>query len=330
MEQSSKSGIGVVVGRFQTDRLTNGHINLFEEVLQKRAALMVILGSSKAKNTKRNPLDFETRRQMIANEYPDAIIFNIWDEPTDESWSKTLDNIISENVPPGTNVMLYGSRDSFIQSYTGKFFTCQIAEKSGISGSEIRKTIGLIPIGISEFRRGAIYASQSRYDQVVMCVDIAPIMYIDGNPYLVMIRKNEDDANRGLEQSKCYRFIGGHADVKTLKKYGLDSNKTLELMAIKEAREEASIDIDVKDVHYLGSYYIPDWRYKDENDMIMSAFFVAKCSGSFSVLDICAGDDADEVLLISVEDFLNQKVYIVKEHKMLAENLRKTLKEYPV
>jgi nicotinamide mononucleotide adenylyltransferase len=57
--------VGVIIGRFQTNRLHEGHINLISHVLSNHKKAILILGVSRVQNTKKNPLDFASRKAMI-------------------------------------------------------------------------------------------------------------------------------------------------------------------------------------------------------------------------------------------------------------------------
>jgi bifunctional NMN adenylyltransferase/nudix hydrolase len=57
--------VGVIIGRFQTNRLHEGHINLISHVLSNHKKAVLILGVSRVQNTKKNPLDFASRKAMI-------------------------------------------------------------------------------------------------------------------------------------------------------------------------------------------------------------------------------------------------------------------------
>jgi len=57
--------IGVIVGRFQTPFLHEGHWEIINYVTYKHPRVFVFLGQSPLKCTQNDPLDFNTRRAMI-------------------------------------------------------------------------------------------------------------------------------------------------------------------------------------------------------------------------------------------------------------------------
>ena len=48
--------VGVIIGRFQTNKLHEGHINLISHVLSNHKKTIILLGVSRVQNTKKNPI----------------------------------------------------------------------------------------------------------------------------------------------------------------------------------------------------------------------------------------------------------------------------------
>ena len=111
--------IGVIIARFQTPYLHDGHKALINEVLSKHGKTVIVLGVSPIRGSRRNPLDFHTREKMIKKEYPEVVVLPLPDHPLDAKWSSGLDTLLS-NTFPGSSFTLYGSRDCFINYYSGK------------------------------------------------------------------------------------------------------------------------------------------------------------------------------------------------------------------
>jgi len=140
---------GVIVARFQSYRLHKGHVHLIDEVIKKCNQLVICLGTTSTIN-ERNILPFHVRKEMILELYPSAIIHEIEDHREDLSWSKNLDSILDAYE----NVTLYGSRDSFISLYSGKFNYVSIPELSGMSATNERENMNII--NNEDFRKGFI------------------------------------------------------------------------------------------------------------------------------------------------------------------------------
>jgi bifunctional NMN adenylyltransferase/nudix hydrolase len=250
-----QTDVGVIVARFQVDQLTDGHLDLIETVVQENEKVIIFLGLSPLKATRNNPLDFEARKQMILNIYPDINVLYIKDCPSDKLWSKTLDNQIADLVGPESDVALYGSRDAFIKHYTGKYQTIELQQEIFVSGTAIRKQIGQKVKATEDFRAGVIWTTRNQFVNPKGTVDIA--LFNDDYTRLLLGRKPHDEK---------YRFVGGF----------IDCNETAEMAAAREVREETHLEIGgAEGVSYIGSFVINDWRYRAEAENILTLFYYA-------------------------------------------------------
>jgi|LakMenEpi03Aug12_release.lakeMendotaPanAssembly.Ray.scaffolds.fasta_scaffold36447_2 bifunctional NMN adenylyltransferase/nudix hydrolase len=245
--------VGVIVGRFQVNELHEAHIDLITSVTNKHDRVLVFLGNSIIRNTTSNPLDYRARRAMIADKFPNVEIHYINDNPSDLAWSKNLDKLISEQLMPLQTVTLYGSRDSFLKGYSGKYNTCELEATTFISGTEVRRRVSNNYPATSDYRAGMIAATAYRYPTAFQCVDIA---VVNDKQEVLLARKPDE---------KKWRFIGGFSDPRT---------SSLEEDAKREVQEEAGIEVEI--ISYLGSTLIDDWRYRGEQDKIKTALFLAK------------------------------------------------------
>ena len=252
-ENKTKIDCGVVVGRFQIHELHDAHIDLIQSVLDRHDRVLVFLGNSIIRNTTSNPLDYRARRAMIADKFPNVEIHYINDNPSDVAWSKNLDKLISEQLMPLQTVTLYGSRDSFLKGYSGKYNTCELEATTFISGTEVRRRVSNNYPATSDYRAGMIAATAYRYPTAFQCVDIA---VVNDKQEVLLARKPDE---------KKWRFIGGFSDPRT---------SSLEEDAKREVQEEAGIEVEI--ISYLGSTLIDDWRYRGEQDKIKTALFLAK------------------------------------------------------
>ena len=243
----------VIVGRFQVNELHEAHIDLITSVTNKHDRVLVFLGNSIIRNTTSNPLDYRARRAMIADKFPNVEIHYINDNPSDLAWSKNLDKLISEQLMPLQTVTLYGSRDSFLKGYSGKYNTCELEATTFISGTEVRRRVSNNYPATSDYRAGMIAATAYRYPTAFQCVDIA---VVNDKQEVLLARKPDE---------KKWRFIGGFSDPRT---------PSLEEDAKREVQEEAGIEVEI--ISYLGSTLIDDWRYRGEQDKIKTALFLAK------------------------------------------------------
>ncbi|MBC7450210.1 MAG: NUDIX hydrolase, partial [Cytophagales bacterium] len=89
----------VIIARFQTPYLHEGHKALFNTIFGAHAKIVVVLGVSPLKGGKRNPFDYHVRERMIKGAYPNAIVLPLRDHPVDAIWSDHLDHLLSDTFP---------------------------------------------------------------------------------------------------------------------------------------------------------------------------------------------------------------------------------------
>ena len=294
------NGTGIIVGRFQVDELHEGHCDIFDYVMSLHNNVVVFLGLSEIKYTKNNPLDFEMRKNMILEKYPTVAVYYIEDVGNDELWSKMLDSLIAKQIPQNQNIIIYGSRDSFINSYCGHYKTEEFTPKNIISGTVIRRRVASNNIVKDvNFRRGVILATNNRYPTAFPTVDVA---IIDDNNNLYLAQKRN--------QNKL-RFVGGFTDPKR--------HNSFEHDARREALAETSMTVDINpQKDYIGSVKINDWRYRCEEDKIITNFYLArKVDGKPQ-----AQDDIDSLSIIPISVFIEKyNELLVDEHIVLGKML---------
>jgi bifunctional NMN adenylyltransferase/nudix hydrolase len=288
--------VGIIIGRFQVPDLHEAHKSLIQSVCDKHDKVIIFLGLSPVFNSN-NPLDFEARKQMIAESFPNVVIAYIMDQPSDIVWSTKLDEQIKILTGPKQSVILYGSRDSFISSYSGKYLTQELIQDRWVSGTEIRAMLKNQVRGSRDFRHGVIWASWQRFDTVYTTVDIA------------VFRNNEDLLLARKPNESLWRFPGGFVDKRD------NSN---EQAAMRELMEECpGIEVEViTPKHYIGSFNIDDWRYRGANDSLRTLFY--KTNYIFGTPK--AADDIAEVQwfkLIKITDEM-----IVPNHIVLFKALK--------
>ena len=173
MQTKTPSGeVGVLVGRFQTPVLHDGHRELIDSIVAKHKKVMILLGKAPTKVTRNNPLDFYTRKLMLNSLYPNIVVMPVKDVGNDEIWSKGVDSQI-RSVFDIESVVLYGSRDSFAVAYNGQFPVVELESSwPMLSGTEIRKIASENVRSTEDFRAGAIYAAYNRFPIAYSTVDI--------------------------------------------------------------------------------------------------------------------------------------------------------------
>ena len=259
--------VGVIVARFQLHELHEAHHELIAFVRSRHKMVVVLLGTSKVRVTRRNPLDFPIRYRMMREEYPDLVVLPVPDHPSDAEWSQGVDAKIDE-ATGGKAALLYGSRDSFIPFYSGRHQTQELDAAFNVSGKQIRKEVGEEVMADPLFRRGVVYAAFRRYPTSYQAVDVLIWRHrregADGEgpatgPLEVLLGQKTTDSGR-------WRFVGGIVDPQ--------KDTSLENAAAREAREETGLQIEAPT--YLFSHQVDDWRYRREVDKIMTAVFAAR------------------------------------------------------
>lgn len=296
---TSSPSLGVVVGRFQVATLHAGHRHLIAAATAAHGRLLIVVGSSRGLPSARHPLSFKARAAMLERAYPDAIIREQFDHPSDFVWSANLDQLIA-TVAGSESATLYGARDSFIPHYHGQYPTTSVAALAGYSGTATRAALR-DKIGNSvTWRQGVIHAMLNRLPQTYSTVDVAVL-----RPDQVLLAEKHQDEGR-------LRFIGGFVDPTDLSD---------EAAAKRELREEAG-SFEAADWQYAGSARINDWRYRGTQDGIMTRFFVS----TYVFGRPEAGDDIDALHWVSRATFRER---LVASHAPLGELLAQLLTNNP-
>jgi len=243
--------VGIIIGRFQVDELHEAHHYCIYQVVSNHKNSIIFLGTPKVSGTKSNPLDFQTRKQMIGRTYPSAIIAPLQDCDTDEEWSIELDrrirgllNLFPDIRPGEEPVLLYGGRDSFIPHYKGIFKTIEIKEYPSKSGTEARRFIGEHPIDSSDFRKGIIYNTYNQSNKLI--------------PYVKILIDTNLSNDETKEIKKNTLVVLGEPSI---------NDSSLEQSVKRIVSEKIGCEIDM--IEYLSSEIYEDWRYKDVKMMII-------------------------------------------------------------
>lgn len=284
--------IGVIIARFQSPYLHEGHKSLIESVRGAHNKIVIVLGISPILGSRRNPLDFPTREKMIKKEYPDLVVLPLSDHPLDTRWSQNLDDLL-RNTFVGSKFILYGSRDSFISYYSGQYETQELPESGDYNSTVIRQKISDKVMDSESFRVGVIYAYSNTYLKVYPTVDIA--LFRHSKKEILLGRKNIDNK---------WRLLGGFSD---------PTDDSYEMAAARELREECG-PVETTPMHYEASLRVNDWRYRREEDKIITTLFSTDYTGG----EVKGSDDIAEV-----------KWFTLKELSEMLENKSIAEEHYP-
>lgn len=291
MEEVKTYPIGTIVGRFQVHELHDAHKKLIDQVANAHKKVILFLGVPKVIGTKKNPLDFESRKKMIQHHYPNIIILALPDNKDDKKWTKELEKRIREVYATG-EVLLYGGRDSFIPYYknNGGIFDCEeLVQYTFVSGTEVRKKASDEVKDSEDFRAGLIYQAYNQFPKVHPFVNIA---IVDSDKVLLA---------RSPYDSK-WKFIGGF--VRPL-------DKSYELAAKRKISEDVGVNLEIGNLKYIGSTQIADWRYKSEEDEVITNFY--KTDRGWGNIE--PSDDISELKFWDIKDI--DESIMVDEHKSL-------------
>lgn len=283
-EKTDRTDAGVIVGRFQVPHLHEAHLELIRSVRERHPITVIVLGLSPTLVTRNNPLDFESRKQMILDAFPDVTVLFLKDVPDDADWSRKLDQILHDAYPTAT-FALYGGRASFVSLYTGKHRTVEMEREQElfVSGTELRREASRRAKASADFRAGVVFAAFNQYPKCFPTVDVA-IYNADGTKLLLARKPHE----------KEHRFFGGFAD---------PGSPSFEADARREVQEECGVEIS--DPIYVGSALIDDWRYRNEVDKIKTLLFRATyLSGRPEAADDIAEARWFEVKALTPEHFV--------------------------
>jgi len=323
--------LGVIVGRFQTYWLTNGHKNLIKQVVEKSDKVLIIIGNTPTILTDNNPLLPTLRVEMLKlyiRSITTKVVYykTLMDTPSDEDWSNNLDDLIDSYNGHIYNTTLYGGRDSFIRFYSGNYQTFDLGLLGSESATEYRNSIKsfesyfiriltkvkylsfickfyekkVTELLLSAFNAGVIYSSNITYPTSYQTVDVAVIKKsstLDGYQIVLGKKPNTDK----------WCLIGGFVDV---------VDESLEISAIRELSEEV-LNIITYDIKYILSKRINDWRYNNTKHGIMTSLFI-----TYFLEDkgIKASDDLEKVEFFT---FKEAKEVISEHHTELLDEVIK-------
>ena len=139
---------GLLVGRFQT--FHKGHQHLIETGLMLCDRLLVLVGSAQECGTERNPLNVETRIQMIKAVFPtDRVMIYALSDLTDETdirpeWGRYVLDSADRYIYKAPELMIYGNDES-----RSRWFDTEDIKNT----SEFIVNRGAIPISATMLRK---------------------------------------------------------------------------------------------------------------------------------------------------------------------------------
>lgn len=284
--------LAVVIGRFQYQTLTPGHLAVLEGAAIAGEHVLILVGRSPTVNTRRDPLSYELRADMLRQEWKWKTPFTILpldNHPSNVVWAGNVDRLIDVYAAGGPAVLIGGedSCDGVYKAAGGKH-PFRIINAVPLHATELRAA--LRPMNADQaFRSGVVWAAQQRFVSVFQCVDV--LIY---GPQGVLL------AHKAIDPDGQWRLVGGFVD---------PEDKSLEDAVRREVAEETGLKI--WDMRYAGSARVYDWRYTGP-EIIMTAVFVAEIETGSSVCK--ASDDIDSLKWFSPAYTV---LPIVSEHQQI-------------
>lgn len=304
----------VVIGRFQTPHLHEGHIRMLHEA-DLRGKPLIAIGVSPITPSAAQPLPYGARANMV-KQHPflrtDVTTFPLNDHVSDFVWARSLRDKIYALIMPSFiqersvkvhfmigkdsafDCMLDGSPAKAVEflsyellamseraGYSFAYEQVRIEEEQTFSASELRGSVvtdGPTTSGLA-FNEGVIWATQKRFPTAYMCVDIAAVC--ERRQEILLIQKYEGGP---------WMLPGGFTEPST------DADDPVRVDAARELYEETGVNVLSDSLEFLGHFRINDWRYRKEADKINTALYKAEFAqiGYFE-----AGDDAYAANLFS-------------------------------
>lgn len=295
-----KTSVGVVIGRFQCPWLHEGHRALIDKA-KEHSKLLICVTLSRVLGTPRDPLDYPTREQMVKEEYPTAIVMPLSDQPTDEDWTRRLNQLLKEAFPTDEITIYCGRPDghSSVQSgYKGPHKIVEIDEVSPVSGTSLRELVGRSVDASRAFRHGVIYGATNQYARCEPVVDICLWRQTE-NGIQILLGKRDKEGGK-------VRLPGGHINTTDI---------SAEAAARRELFEETGLtgeDFEIIDHIRVPALDLPHYA-------MFTTLFLAKYT--FGAPQ--GKDDIDECFWASI-DKLEQYQY-ADNHKDLTELAVKAL-----
>ena len=206
--------VGVIIGRFQTPYLHEGHLGLIKHVVDNHKKAILFLGISRITDSSYNPLDYISRRLMIQSYFPNLTILPVEDNRSDHTWSNSIDNLI--RISSGeAKAVIYGSRDSFIGRYHGKNMVIELDPISLHSSTEIREVASRTIIDSSDWRSGVVYGINKQRPVTYPTVDI--VVYNNKGQILLAKKPNEKNELKYIAsgQIKDWRYYKSQSGIMT-------------------------------------------------------------------------------------------------------------------
>lgn len=292
---------GLFIGRFQPLHL--GHLNAIDKTFSDIDSLIIGIGSSEKHHTAENPFTYEERKSMIKSSVNgDYRIVPIPDINDYSKWVEHIETIV------GDFDVVYSGNAVVNDLFEKKGYNIKkIAEEIYISSSAIRDMMALGG-GWRKFTSRKVTEYIEKIDGVER-VRMLKRHFLNPSPAVDIIIKYGPKTHKSDSIILIRRRDGRLALPGGFEEFG----ESTEATAVREAKEETGLDIDVE--RLLGVYSDPK---RDSRTHVISITYVAKGRG-----ELKAGDDAREAFVVPLEEALNMD--LAYDHKKILSDFAKAV-----
>lgn len=346
----TKYDYAVVIGRFQPIHV--GHVRLINQALEKARHVIVAIGSANAPRTPRNPFSFEERKALIRAEFPvtypidfvaiDDMLYNdgAW---IDQVYYKINSAILKQSDDPeDVDVALFGYEKDATSYYLRYFpqWKSEFTEPVGsFNSTEIREYF---------YRRAldgkGFVTSDAFYGEDFGLPLDSPVF--DDHRYqdLMFEQAKEWDFNKNYDPSKYPIFVSTVDTVVTANNHVLlvkrkhypgkgllalpgghiNEDETLEQAALRELREETSIDRSDRVLKAnIRKHEIFDNPQRSERGRVITTAYHIQLPDEDTLPKVKGGDDAEKARWVPLSQIRKDNMF--EDHYDIAKKMTRAL-----
>jgi bifunctional NMN adenylyltransferase/nudix hydrolase len=329
----------VFIGRFQP--FHNGHLAVVERALERAEKILILIGSSDGPRTVKNPFTFEERRDMITSclkeKYDGRFFFDpLEDEPyDDELWANNVCHRVNVRCGNDDDKILLVGYEKDHSSYYLKMFPqwkfFPVLQKHVMSATDIRYHLfksysNSKYINYTDDVPKQVFRFIEQFSQTIPYLYLlSEFNYIENykkdweyTPYppvfvtadsVVTHRENVLLIRRGRAPGKGLLALPGGF---------VNQNETVYAAAIRELKEETSLDI-LKLAPYGSCYHqLFDHPDRSQRGRTITAAYLFEISDNKEPV-IKADDDAMEVMWVPFENVRDMRSEFFEDHFFITE-----------